>query len=95
MKLPHLTTSLHEEYWWISWANVHSPGGYLGQMCNFVVDILGKCAISWWISWANVQFHGGYLGQMCIITVNKVVLLLINYITEAITRLVDIQSFIE
>ena len=32
---------------------------------------------------------------MCIITVNKVVLLLINYITEAITRLVDIQSFIE
>jgi hypothetical protein len=70
-------------------------GGYLGQMCILLVDILGKCAISWWISWANVQFHGGYLGQMCIITVNKVVLLLINYITEAITRLVDIQSFIE
>ena len=40
-------------------------GGYLGQMCILLVDILGKCAISWWISWANVQFRGGYLGQMC------------------------------
>ena len=44
--------------WWISCANVHSRGGYLGQMCILVVDILGKCA-----------FRGGrYLGQMCIIS---------------------------
>jgi hypothetical protein len=52
MKLPHLTTSLKN-------------GGYLGQMCNTSVDILGKCAIPLWISWANVQYHDGYLGQMC------------------------------
>ena len=42
--------------WWISWANVCSYGGYLGQMYY---------VFSWWISWANVHSRGGYLGQMC------------------------------
>ena len=39
---------------WISWANVHFRGGYLGQMCILMVDILGKCVLLRWISWANV-----------------------------------------
>jgi uncharacterized membrane protein YcfT len=46
MKLPHLTTSLKN-------------GGYLGQMCNTSVDMLGKCAIPRWISWANVLYTAG------------------------------------
>jgi hypothetical protein len=37
--------------------------GYLGQMCNTMRDILGKCAISSGISWANVQYDEGYLGK--------------------------------
>ena len=49
---------------------MHFLGGYLGQMCNTMRDILGKCAFSWWISWANVHFLGGYLGQMCIFLVD-------------------------
>ena len=47
--------------WWISWANVHSHGGYLGQMCALTVDILGKC---------TMYSRGGYLGQMCILVVD-------------------------
>ena len=58
MKLSHLTTSSKNR------------GGYLGQKCILLVDILGKCAFSWWISWANVHSLGGYLGQMCILLVD-------------------------
>ena len=64
-----------EEYWWISWANVHYHEGYLGQMCIIMRDILGICAILWdilgkcaiqrGIYWANVQYKEGYMGQMC------------------------------
>jgi hypothetical protein len=56
-----------EEYWWISWANVHyhegylghmcNTEGYLGQMCNTKRDILGKCAIQRGIYGANVQLY--------------------------------------
>jgi hypothetical protein len=43
---------------------VHFLGGYLGQMCIFLVDILGKCAIRpQGISWANMQYDEGYLGK--------------------------------
>ena len=63
MKLPRL--DVVSEY-----STFVPSGGYLGQMCNIMVDILGKCAISWWISWADVQYHGGYLGQMCNIMVD-------------------------
>ena len=36
--------TLPQHAWWISLAYVHY-GGYLGQMCITMVDILGKCAI--------------------------------------------------
>ena len=49
---------------------MRSHGGYLGQMCIFIVDILGICAFSLWISWAYMHSHGGYLGQMCIFMVD-------------------------
>jgi hypothetical protein len=52
-----------EELWWISWASMQYYEGYLGQMCNTMRDILGKCAISSGISWANVQYDEGYLGK--------------------------------
>jgi hypothetical protein len=35
--------------WWISWANVHFHGGYLGQMCIM------------WISWVYVHYYANIL----------------------------------
>ena len=69
--------------WWISWANVHYHGGYLGQMCIIMMDILGKCAISLWISWANVHLY---------IMMDKLVWLLVPTLLKKddIVRLVDI-----
>jgi hypothetical protein len=69
---------------------VHFLGGYLEQMCIFLVDILSKCAIPQGISWANMQYDEGYLGKYLDKLVYTITCL--KLLKDCVITLVDIYN---